>query len=102
MALLFVIAPTEVHRDFTSDVHVRLHCGEESILIHCFCKIAYCPNFIAVRCIIREIFDSWSDHRSHRRPATRTMRQADRRAAGVVKARLDGGLVNAGPARIGS
>jgi len=29
VALLFVIAPTEVHRDFTSDVHVRLHCGHD-------------------------------------------------------------------------
>ena len=39
MALLFVIAPTEVHRDFTCDVHVRLHCGDESILIHCAVKL---------------------------------------------------------------
>ena len=99
-----MIAPTEVHRDFTSDVHVRLHFGHEFIRIRCFCKIAYCPNFIAVRCIIREIFDTRSDRRSHPRPGDEVY-EASGAAMQVpppVKACLEGGLVNAEPARVGS
>ena len=86
VALLFLIAPTEVHRDFTSDVHVRRHFCRESILIHCCCKIAYCPSYSAVRCIIREIFDSRSDRR--RPPALAKLRTT----SGVPDASFDAHL----------
>jgi hypothetical protein len=109
VALLSVIAPTEAHRDFTSDVHVRLHCSGQFILIHCPCKsdivlisLRYAKVYHLVRYLI-----SGRIVEARVAPATRSMRQMNRRlqVPPPVKACPDTGWrmpAETEPARIGS
>ena len=101
VALFLLSAPTEVHRDFTSDVHVCLHCNGQLILIHCTCKsdiVLISSQCAKVYHFVRYLIPG-RIVKAGVAPATRSMRQANRRlqVPPPVKAAQTHGLANAQP-----